>query len=304
MSLNKINKDELHQLFQEFKLNNQNAYNRLYEKYFEIVYGIIFSIIKNKEDTEDITHEVFTKIYKLEKEKLPTSNEASWLYTVSKNECFLYLRKQKPNINIEEVYEIPNEDNDLKDVIDIDYYNNVIKGLKEDEKCIVSLKIISDFSFSKISQIMNIPIGTVQWKYYKSINYLRNTINSLIGAIIAFIVVIITKEDMKQTKNNKKDNKIKEELEQNTNINTNINTDSTDSSEIIQNQVQDNTNKYEEYENTIVVNEVQNSDIKQAKQNNYKFLNSGFILISLIFLISSLIFLKKYQQKCKRKVSK
>ncbi|MBE5805675.1 MAG: sigma-70 family RNA polymerase sigma factor [Clostridiales bacterium] len=304
MSLNKINKDELHQLFQEFKLNNQNAYNRLYEKYFELVYGIIFSIIKNKEDTEDITHEVFTKIYKLEKEKLPTSNEASWLYTVSKNECFLYLRKQKPNINIEEVYEIPNEDNDLKDVIDIDYYNNVIKGLKEDEKCIVSLKIISDFSFSKISQIMNIPIGTVQWKYYKSINYLRNTINSLIGAIIAFIVVIITKEDMKQTKNNKKDNKIKEELEQNTNINTNINTDSTDSSEIIQNQVQDNTNKYEEYENTIVVNEVQNSDIKQAKQNNYKFLNSGFILISLIFLISSLIFLKKYQQKCKRKVSK
>ena len=304
MSLNKINKDELHQLFQEFKLNNQNAYNRLYEKYFELVYGIIFSIIKNKEDTEDITHEVFTKIYKLEKEKLPTSNEASWLYTVSKNECFLYLRKQKPNINIEEVYEIPNEDNDFKDVIDIDYYNNVIKGLKEDEKCIVSLKIISDFSFSKISQIMNIPIGTVQWKYYKSINYLRNTINSLIGAIIAFIVVIITKEDMKQTKNNKKDNKIKEELEQNTNINTNINTDSTDSSEIIQNQVQDNTNKYEEYENTIVVNEVQNSDIKQAKQNNYKFLNSGFILISLIFLISSLIFLKKYQQKCKRKVSK
>lgn len=304
MSLNKINKDELHQLFQEFKWNNQNAYNRLYEKYFELVYGIIFSIIKNKEDTEDITHEVFTKIYKLEKEKLPTSNEASWLYTVSKNECFLYLRKQKPNINIEEVYEIPNEDNDLKDVIDIDYYNNVIKDLKEDEKCIVSLKIISDFSFSKISQIMNIPIGTVQWKYYKSINHLRNTINSLIGAIIAFIVVIITKEDMKQIKNDKKDNKIKEELEQNTNINTNINADSTDSSEIIQNQVQDNTNKYEEYENTIVVNEVQNSDIKQVKQNNYKFLNSGFILISLIFLISSLIFFKKYQQKCKRKVSK
>ena len=153
--MKKINKTELHQIFIGMKTDNQNSYNLLYEKYYKLVYGIVFSIIKNNEDTEDIVHEVFTKIYKLDKDKLPESNEASWLFTVSKNESYMFLRKSKPDISIEEIYEISGEnnnivssnkrkmsntfivqqtENDIDKIIDADYFNGVISGLKEDEK--------------------------------------------------------------------------------------------------------------------------------------------------------------------------
>ena len=188
--MNKINKKELHEIFQSLRNKNQNAYNNLYEKYYKLVYGIVFSIIKNQADSEDVTHEIFTKIYKLDINKLPENHEASWLFTVSKNECLLFLRKSKPNISIEEIYEIPENTNGIDDVIDKDYYNKLISGLKEDEKIIVSLKVLSNFTFKKISQVMNIPIGTVQWKYYNAINSLKVSIGSLVGPALAFIIVI------------------------------------------------------------------------------------------------------------------
>ena len=187
--MKKIDKKELHELFSGLKNKKQNAYNKLYEKYYSLVYGIVFSIIKNKEDSEDVAHEVFTKIYKMPIDKLPISNEASWLYTVSKNESFLYLRKSKPNISIEEAYEIPCDLSDIDKVIDSEFYNKAIARLKVDEKMIVSLKVLSDFTFQKIAQIMNMPIGTVQWKYYKAINNLKISIGSLIGAVISFLIV-------------------------------------------------------------------------------------------------------------------
>ena len=191
----------------------QNAYNKLYEKYYNLVYAIVFSILKNKDDSEDITHEIFTKIYKLDVNKLPTNNESSWLFTVSKNECYLYLRKSKPNINIEEIYEIPESSNDIDKIIDIEYYNKLIKGLKEDEKLIVSLKVLSNFTFNKISQVMNIPIGTVQWKYYNAINSLKVSVSSLVGAVIAFVVVIARGEmlNSKTYLNAQEENKDKDE---------------------------------------------------------------------------------------------
>ena len=188
--MGKINKKELHQIFGELRNKDQNAYNNLYEKYYNLVYGITYSILKNKEDSEDISHEIFTKIYKLDVDKLPTNNEASWLFTVSKNECFAFFRKTKPNLSIDEIYEIPSSSNELENVIDSEYYNKIIDRLKEDEKQIVSLKILSNFTFKKISQVMNVPIGTVQWKYYNAINSLRISVGSLVGAITAFVIIM------------------------------------------------------------------------------------------------------------------
>ena len=198
--MKKIDEKELNYLFSELKNKSQSAYNMLYEKYYKLVYGIAFSVMKNKEDSEDITNEVFTKIYRLDKEKLPVSNEASWLFTVTRNECFTYLRKTRQNISIDEIYEVPSASQEIQEIIDTEYYNKLISGLSEQEKTIISLKILSNFTFSKISQIMNIPIGTVQWKYYKAINSLKISISGLIGATIAFALVILRREKIQNEK--------------------------------------------------------------------------------------------------------
>ncbi|MCR5145855.1 MAG: sigma-70 family RNA polymerase sigma factor [Clostridia bacterium] len=296
--MKKIDKKELHELFVGLKNKNQNAYNKLYEKYYGLVYGIAFSILKNKEDSEDITHEIFTKIYKMSSDKLPTYNEASWLYTVSKNECFLHIRKTKPNISVEEIYEIPAEMNGIDDVVDREYFNKLMSGLKEDEKMILLLKVLSGFTFKKISQVMNIPIGTVQWKYYNAINSIKISLGSLVGAVMAFVFVIsrgmFTKKQEIFNKE-KHDKKYTEES-------------SSDSSESSNKEIESKikTDESSQSSRKIGMQTTESATVTESTETPKKIdpLQVIIITIGLAFLIIFVIFFKKYQQKFKKKSSK
>lgn len=307
--MNKINKKELHEIFQGLRNKNQNAYNQLYEKYYKLVYGIVFSIIKNKADSEDVTHEIFTKIYKIDVNKLPTDHEASWLFTVSKNECLLFLRKSKPNISIDEIYEMADNSNGMDDVIDKDYYNRLVSGLKEDEKIIISLKVLSNFTFSKISQVMNIPIGTVQWKYYKAINSLKISIGSLVGAALAFLIVIARGElwkkeehfdDRWKTGEDANKNEDASKSTENASINEENNVD-----QVIQNNSQTNEQQENINKEVKTVTEVESKlPDTSAKSNKLDGIQIAFLGIGIAFFVIFLIFFKKYQQKPRKKSSK
>ncbi len=43
--MKKIDEKELHEIFNEFKGRSQSAYNKLYEKYYKLVYGIALSVL-------------------------------------------------------------------------------------------------------------------------------------------------------------------------------------------------------------------------------------------------------------------
>ena len=147
--MKELKKEELNTIFHEFKENNMTQYDKLYKEYYSTIYGIVFSIIKNKENSEDVVQEIFIKIYNMDKEKFPTQGELSWLYTVSKNEALQFLRKKNNEINIEEIYEIKEKSNEIDKIIDMNTYNKIISVLNEKEKQIVSLKILSNFTFKK-----------------------------------------------------------------------------------------------------------------------------------------------------------
>ena len=80
-----INKQGLHKLFAELKTNKQeDVFNELYNKCGNLVYKIAFSILRNKENSEEIKQMVFLKIWKINKKILP-----------DKNEAITFLKKQK-----------------------------------------------------------------------------------------------------------------------------------------------------------------------------------------------------------------
>lgn len=180
-------KQELHNFFQGIANKNEAEFNQFHEKYHMLIYRIAFSILKNKEDSEDVEQKVFLKIWQIEQERLPTSNEASWLYAVTKNEALNYLKSQKQEIDIDDIYYITDEKQELNNVIDKDSYNRIIAKLNQQEQEIVSLKILSKMSFKEIAQVLKVPIGTVQWKYYQSLYTLR----TILGSITIWLMAIL-----------------------------------------------------------------------------------------------------------------
>lgn len=187
-----MNKKEVSNIFDKIRKQNENGIDELYMKCRTMVINIAFSIVKNKDVAEEISQMVFMKIIQLPKEKLPIRNEMSWLYTVTKNQAIEYLRKNHQNYNIDNLYDIEDKDDNISEVINTVTYNRIIDSLEEIEKEIVSLKILSDFSFKEIAQILDIPIGTVQWRYYKAVHTLKILLSNLILFIITTFLYIGT----------------------------------------------------------------------------------------------------------------
>ena len=115
--MKKIDKKELHNIFKGIKSSNELYFNKLYEKYRKLIYAIAFSILKNKDNSEDVVQKVYIKIWEMDKQKLPEKNEASWLYTLVKNEAIDFIKYKKELLNIDDLYYIGEESEDINDII-------------------------------------------------------------------------------------------------------------------------------------------------------------------------------------------
>lgn len=102
--MNEKEKLNLKILLRNLKNRNKEVMQELYSNYNKVIYGIAFSILKNKEDSEDVVQIVFSKLYVLDKEKLPKEKEATWLYSVTKNEALSILKKKYNNVSLEKIY--------------------------------------------------------------------------------------------------------------------------------------------------------------------------------------------------------
>ena len=289
--MGKIKEKELKELFIEIKNNNKIAFEKLYSKYNKTVYGIAFSILKNKPDSEDVVQTVFTKIYTLEKDKLPKDKIGSWLYSVTKNETLLLLRKKDNSVNLEDIYSIKDENNEIYKFISQDSYNRLINSLNPKEQEVVSLKLLSNLTFKEIGNLLGESTNTVKWRYYKAIHTLKITLSNLGMFIITFVFgIMILKNDKKELPVIKDDQN---------NINSN------------KNEIEAENKENEKLEDSEIIQEnedfSENTIVEEQIMDTTNYLSIGMFSVSDIFLILTIIFsifLTKHQLNAKKKASK
>ena len=299
--MRKIKARELKELFIEIKYGNRIAFEKLYNNYNKLIYSIAYSILKNKQDAEDVVQIVFEKLYLIDKEKLPNRNESSWLYSITKNETINYLKRNKNNIDLDSIYNIEDDNNEINKIIDQDNYNRLISKLNNKEKEIISLKIISNLSFEEIGKLLKEPTGTIKWRYYKAVNTLKILLSNLGMFIITFVIGIKTLFNKKASDKVEQDKTIGNNTTEQTGENTNAETKK--EQENLKDEVKSDVSESQDKETRNEIN------IVSQPTNTEIINNSGVCILSIsfIFLIITIIFsiiLAKYQLKLRKKLSK
>ena len=322
--MTKINEQELKTIFRGLKKHDTVAFETFYEKYYQLIYGITFSILKNKTDSEDVTQIVFTKLYAMDKEKFPTHKEACWLYSLTKNETISFLRKKTNKLDIESIYEVEDVNNEINEMIDKDAYDRLISRLQPKEQEIISLKILAKLSFAEIGQMLNEPTGTVKWRYYKAVHSLKIALSNLGLFVLTFVIgakTLLTQDRMSNEEIIMQD----ENTTQNT-IFEDLNSAETEQEEIAEEPKADTIEQGIQEEETQIIEEDRNSQMNNSIQDieeneseqeaitveevlatHTNYLGTGMISISAIFLILAIIFsifFIKNQPKAKKKTSK
>ena len=146
------------------KNQEAEAFSELYMRYAHLVIGVCIKYLKNKMLAEDITMQVFEKI----QHKLIThtvSNFKSWLYMVTKNECFMYLRSIKSYNETADFTTLSNEDEEDDPVLKDIKYNLLeqhLNDLKEEQReCLVRFYMMNE-SYVEISDALKISVKQVK----------------------------------------------------------------------------------------------------------------------------------------------
>lgn len=157
------------------KLRKQpEAMNALYEHSKHGVYAFILATIKDYQLAEDIMQETYMKIYQNIGQFKKNTNGINWMLTIARNTALTMLERRNREEQIDpqtESYRFPS----VKEVIMVNSPTIELakKVLDEQEQQIVYLFAIAEYKHREIALMLDLPLGTVTWKYNEALKKLR-----------------------------------------------------------------------------------------------------------------------------------
>lgn len=180
---NEISKAEDIKHINEAIKGNQDAYAWLMRKYRGPIKNLIFKMVSQKEEIDDLLQEVFIKAFN----SLENYNQefafSTWIYRIAINNTIDYLRKKKLDtfsIDVEKDddddspsrFELPDTTYaaDAKIILEQrqQIINEAINSLPEKYKKIIELRHKEELSYEEIAEILKLPIGTVKAHLFRA----------------------------------------------------------------------------------------------------------------------------------------
>lgn len=165
-------------------MKNSNDIEAIIKQYIKPIYNFIFRLSGNAEEANDITQEVFIKVWKNLKKFDPDKNFKTWIFTIARNTVFDWLRKRK-NILFSEKEEYFEETIvDIEPLPDEVFVNgelaqeleNVLSKIRPDFREIILLHYTEELTFEEISKIVGKPLNTVKSQHRRVLHQIRTFI--------------------------------------------------------------------------------------------------------------------------------
>ena len=162
------------QLIAKFQLGDLQAYDILVRRYKDQLLNFVYRFVGNRTDAEDIVQETFLRVYKNKHMYKEIAKFSTWVYTIAGNLAKTELRRRKRHkifsvsnfVNEEKDYDIPDQDHSPEKKVDSaiqeGFIQKAIEKLPAKFKEVIILRDIQGFAYEEISQILNIPLGTVK----------------------------------------------------------------------------------------------------------------------------------------------
>ncbi|WP_268225016.1 RNA polymerase sigma factor [Sinomicrobium oceani] len=163
---------------------NEKAFERIYELYSRSIYGIIFSIIRDEEVSEEILQDVFLKIWHEASSYDPEKGRFfTWILNIARNASIDKLRSKEfknsqMNVKGEYFSDILESGNAVTGKIDAIGLQKYIDILGPMCKKLIDMLFFKGFTQKESAKELQIPLGTVKTRNRMCINKLRaNVIN-------------------------------------------------------------------------------------------------------------------------------
>ena len=158
------------------------AFGEIVERYQSKVFSIIHGIVRQRNDVEDIAQQVFAKVYFSIRNFDFRSSLITWIYKITVNECFDYLRKKKvrklvyeSDMSEDEVRRVENSEPTLErgtrtdtSLARRDYLVKLMDRVSDEEKQLLLLKEVEGYSVEELSGMLKMNENTIKVKLFRA----------------------------------------------------------------------------------------------------------------------------------------
>ena len=159
------------------------AYNELLKLYRDPLYFMLYEKVNDKELAKDLTIESLGKAFNKLHLYTPIYTFSTWLFTVARNHCIDYLRKNKlSTISIDKIIlnsegkasslDLKSSDLNPEQKLEkkqrIAMLRQVVDRLKPNYRTLVKLRYFKEMTYDEISNELKLPIGTVKAQLHRS----------------------------------------------------------------------------------------------------------------------------------------
>ena len=166
------------------KANDQIAFNDLFNRHWDLVYGFLVTKTADPNKAEELAIEVFSKAFDRIASFDDKQTFSSWIVTIAKNHHIDKFRsskkRSKATYHVSEMnaMEISSLDPSPEELLisnqNLDHVLTQIKSLKEDYRTILKLRYFDDLSLKQIEETLNEPASTVRVKLFRAKKMLSN----------------------------------------------------------------------------------------------------------------------------------
>ena len=164
----------------ELAINDDEAFTELYEKYFPLVYGMIFARLKDVTAADDVVSEIFMKVALNLDSHDKKYAFSTWLFTIARNTLADYYRRQIRRF--EESWdaflerEAPISEQPEEKLLASERTEKLLRAvgkLTELQRRIIELKYWSELSNVEIAEILGLSASNVGFIHYQAMKRLR-----------------------------------------------------------------------------------------------------------------------------------
>jgi RNA polymerase sigma-70 factor (ECF subfamily) len=174
--------EEERQLVRLAQSGEEAAFEELIRRHQQRVFGLVSGILRRREDVEDVVQQVFLKVFVSLKRFDQRAAFSTWLYKISVNECWDYLRKKKVRPLVYEADLSEEQVSRLDGVVSADQpqasssdraeardlLERMMEKLPEQDRELLVLKEVEGFSVQELAEILELNVNTVKVRLFRA----------------------------------------------------------------------------------------------------------------------------------------
>jgi RNA polymerase sigma-70 factor (ECF subfamily) len=166
-------------LMERVRARDADAFESLYDRYHALVYGLALRVLADPSSAEDVTQNVFLKIWTAP-DAFRSGNLEGWLARVARNRAIDVLRSKKLRSESELSESIP-ADSTLEQTamerLDGERARAAMGRLPDEQRSLLELGFFGDMTHDAIARQTGLPLGTVKTRIRSGLRRLRELLH-------------------------------------------------------------------------------------------------------------------------------